>query len=161
ESDRGARDPPVRERDAVAGVFPPLLLQALRRPGLVLDVAVTVGVAVLIDPREGGHRVLAELVDAAFVVCEPPILREQDEPERRCVAGAVVRAVRLQPERRELAEAKLVWDLAGLLVLEVVHLFPLKLGKCVERAAYELRPHPERLIARDDRVAPEDGHEPR
>ena len=48
--DRKVRDVSVGELDAVPGVLPALVSKALRRLGLVLDVAVPVPVSVPVDP---------------------------------------------------------------------------------------------------------------
>ena len=54
----------------------------------------------------------------------------------------------------------LVDDLAGLGVDRRVVFGRLEGGENTERVARELRPEEERLQARDERVAAEDGHEP-
>ena len=69
--------------------------------------------------------------------------------------------MRLVAEDGELPEADLVQDLAGLLVLEVVDLLALQRRQRVQCAARELRADEERLVGGDQRVAPEDRHEPR
>ena len=68
--------------------------------------------------------------------------------------------MRLVAEDGELPEADLVQDLAGLLVLEVVDLLALQRRQRVQCAARELRADEERLVGGDQRVAPEDRHEP-
>ena len=50
--DRRRREPAVREALRVAGVLPRLVLEPALRPAPVLDEAVAVEVAVLVDPRE-------------------------------------------------------------------------------------------------------------
>ena len=69
--------------------------------------------------------------------------------------------MRLQAERRQLAESDLVQDLPRILVLEVVLLRPLQRGERGESPLRQLGPHPDGLQRRDQGVPPEDGHEPR
>src|SRR5690348_17691735 len=52
----------------------------------------------------------------------PPVLRQQDQPQRGRVGAAVVRVVRLLAATGELTAAHLVQDPARLLVPEVVAL---------------------------------------
>ena len=61
----------------------------------------------------------------------------------------------LQVEACQLSLAELVWDLARLLVTEVVDLLALERGEGEERAPSEFLPEAHRLIGRDERVAPE------
>ena len=96
------------------------------------------------------------------VAGEAPVLRQQDQPERRRVGGAVVRAVRLLAEHRQLAAADLVQDLAGLLVAEVVDLAsPGAPPSRCSAPPRQLGADPERLQRRDQRVPAEERHEPR
>src|SRR5205085_7197378 len=87
-----------------------------------------------------------------------PHLREEDQVEGRRVDGAVVR---VEPGLRRLPLADLVDDLARLRVDRRIVLRRLELRQDPERAARELGAEEERLVARDQRVSPEDGHEPR
>ena len=135
----------VGELDAVPRVPPALVAEALRRARRVLDVAVAVAVAVLVDPVERGERVVPAGAHERVVAGPAPVLGEQDQPQRRGVGGAVVRAVRLLAEQGQLAAAELVQDLARLLVPEVVDLRALERRQQEQRAARELRPEPQRL----------------
>ena len=99
------RDRPVGELDAVPRVLPALVAQALARPRLVLDVAVAVAIAVAIDPGECGRDLVPSRQNECVLTGKAPVLREEDQPERRRVGGAVVRAVRLLAQPRQLTAA--------------------------------------------------------
>ena len=89
------------------------------------------------------------------------VLVEQDEEQRRRVGGSEVRRVRALPARGELAEAQLVEDLAGLLLVEVVALLGLAGGEHAQRGGRQPGQVGQRLEARDQAVAAEQRHEPR
>ncbi len=127
----------------------------------VLDVAVGVAIAVAIAPLERREDPIPSGAHEVVVAAEAPVLRQQDQPQRRGVRRSVVRAVRLLADDRELAVADLVQDPARLLVAEVVHLRALQLTQQMQRAAGEVGADPERLQGRDQRVAAEERHEPR
>jgi hypothetical protein len=113
---------------------------------------------VLLDPGEGGHRRFLEVTYERVVVGPAPDLGEEDQVQRRGVDRAVVA---LEPVLRSLAAPDLVHDLARLGVDRLVVLGRLKVGEDLERAAGELRAEEQGLETRDQRVAAEDGHEPR
>jgi hypothetical protein len=95
----------------VARVLPGLILEPARCAALVLDEAVAVPVAVLVDPGERLQRRVPERAHERGVVGPAPDLREQHQVERRRVGGPVVRA---EPVLRSLAGTQLVDDLARL-----------------------------------------------
>ena len=156
--DRRLRQRPVVKALGVARVLPRLVREPARRPALVLDEPVAVAVAVLVDPPERAQRGLLELAHQRRVVGPAPDLGEQDEVERGRVDGPVVGA---EPVLGGLAGPKLVDDLARLRVDVGVVLSRLELGEHLERRPRELGPEQQRLQTGDERVAPEDGHEPR
>ena len=141
----------------VARVLPGLVDEPALRAAPVLDEAVAVEVAVLVDPGERAQRGLPEVADERRVARPAPDLGEEDEVERRRVNRAVVAR---EPRFGSLAVAHLVDDLAGLGVDRRVVLGRLQRGEDTERVVRELRPEEERLQARDQRVAAEDRHEP-
>ena len=151
----------VAVADRVAGVLPALVQQAPLRSALVLDEAVAVAIAPLVDPAERGHRVRPQPVDEVAVAGPVERLAEQDQPERRRVDAAVVGRVRQLAGSGRLAHAQLVEDLAGLRVAPLVELRRLERGEHLERLDRDLRPERERLDRGDDRVAPEQRREPR
>ena len=75
--------------------------------------------------------------------------------------GAVVRLERQDPQLGQLAVADLVRDLARLHVALGVVGGRLELGQAAERPGRELRVAADALHRDDQRVAPEQGHEPR
>ncbi len=111
-----------------------------------------------VDPAERGQRRLAQPPDELVVAGPAPHLGEQHEVERGRVDRPVVAA---EPRLGGLAAPDLVDDLPRLGIDRRVVLGRLQLGEHVERAAGEVRPEQERLVRGDQRVAPEDGHEPR
>ena len=112
----------------------------------------------LLDPGQGTHRGVVEVAYERRVVGPAPDLGEEDQVERRRVDRAVVA---LEPVLRGFPAPDLVDDLPGLGVDRRVVLGRLQPGEDLEGAAGELGPEQERLQARDQRVAAEDGHEPR
>ncbi len=101
------------------------------------------------------------LADQLEVAGRAPERVQRDQVERRRVRGAVIGGVRDQPERGQLAAAQLVHDLARLGITVIVARLGLPAGQHLERAARELRVQDHRLQAGDQRVAPEQRHEPR
>ena len=150
--------PAVVEELRVARVLPGLVDEPAGGAAPVLDEAVAVEVAVAVDPLERAQRRLAQVADEPGVVGPAPDLGEEDEVERRRVDGAVVAG---EPGLGALAVPNLVDDLAGLGVGVRVVLARLQLGEHRERVLRQLGAEEERLQARDQRVAAEDGHEPR
>ena len=128
---------------------------------LVLDEAVAVPIAVPVDPVEGGERVRPEPVHELAVARPVVDLAEEDEPQRRGVDAAVVRAVRQLLRRRHLADAQLVQDLARLRVPPLVELGRLARRQHGQRLHAELRAERDRLERRDQRIPPEQRAEPR
>src|SRR5205085_11306875 len=117
--DRALRNRAVGEADRVPRVLPALVLEArLRVSPFVLDVAVPVAIAPLVDPFERRACVRLEVAYERCVSRPALDLVEQDEEERRRVRRPEVRRVRPLLEPRQLAEPDLVQDLARLRVAE-------------------------------------------
>src|SRR6185437_9113665 len=96
------------------------------------------------------------------VVARPlVILIEQDHEQRRCVRRSVVRRVGLHPGGGQFTKAQLVQDLAWLLIVKIVVAARLPCTEYTQRVRGECRQVGQRLEARDEAVAPEQGHEPR
>ena len=105
------------------------------------------------------ERGLAQLVDERRVVRPAPDLREQDEEERRRVDRAVVAR---EPVRRGLARAAPRGRSCPARRRSTGRpRSPAASASTSQRRARELGPEEQRLQARDQRVAAEDGHEPR
>jgi hypothetical protein len=92
------------------------------RASLVLDEAVAVAIAPLVDPAERGPSRWAEAVHELPVAGPVERLAEEDQPERRRVDAAVVRRVGQLPGPGRLADPQLVEDLARLGVAPLVDL---------------------------------------
>ena len=161
---RTARSAPVAMRPSwkrceSARVLPRLHLEPVRRAPLELDEAVAVAVAPLVDPAQRRERRLLQLVGERRVVRPAPrpprAGRGRAASRRRCRSsgrtsarqpcrgaprGRSCRARRRSTDRRRCA-----WSSAS--------------ARSAVRASSG--PEQQRLQARDDRVAAEDGHEPR
>ena len=85
-----ARDPAVGETLRVALVLPGLVVEAASRASLVLDEAVAVEIALVVDRRQRRNAGSRKAVDERGVVGPAPDLGEQHEIERRRVDRAVV-----------------------------------------------------------------------
>src|SRR6266540_3699299 len=128
----------VREAHRVPRVLPALVAQAVIGGALVFEVAVTIGVAVLVDPRQrrvGGEK---ERVELTAAMAPPAELREEHDEQRRRVDAAVVDAPAAERQRRVLAEAHLVQDASGLLLRDGVHAMALEPGEGLQRAEREI-----------------------
>src|SRR5512133_3668655 len=141
-------------------VLPSLILEPGLVTALVLDIAVTVSVPVVVNPRQRGAGRAFQLVDEAGAPGPTFALVEEDEKERRRVGRAVVGRVRSLLERGQLAEADLVEDLSGLFVAKRVDPLPLLCRQDSERRLRELGRERECLVAGQEAVAAEDSHEP-
>src|SRR5690606_1867608 len=101
-------------RYAVVRVLPALVREPPRRLARVLDEAVAVLVAVLIDPRERTLDVRPEPPEMLEVAGLLEIAGREHDEERRRVDRTVVQAERNLLAHGHLAAAHLVHDLAGL-----------------------------------------------
>jgi hypothetical protein len=127
---------------------------------LVLDVAILVAIAVVVDPGHGGARLALDVAHELVVPRPALVFLEQDEEQHRAVGGAVVGRVRPILERGQLAQADLVQDLPRLGVPERIVLARLQEGQRPERGRRQLGDEGERLEAGEQAIAPEHRHEP-
>ena len=117
ERDRRLGGRAVHVPDRIARILPALVEQAEPRAPLVLDEAVAVEVAGVVDPGQGREGVRPQAVEQR-VVARPGIrLAQEDEPQRRRVDAAVVGVVGRLARAGHLAGAQLVQDLARLRVV--------------------------------------------
>jgi hypothetical protein len=151
---------PVAEEHGVLRVLPALVLEALRSAGGVGHVAAH-AVGVLEHPGQRQPGGALELADELFVGGPAPDLVQEDQEERGSVHRAVVGGLRYLCEVGELPAPELVRDLPGLRVPEVVPLGGLVPGERPERVLRRLGAEYHGLVARDQGVPPEEGHEPR
>ena len=159
--DRGPGQAAVGEADGVPGVLPALVDQAPVGGPLVLDVAVAVLVAVGGDPlqRPVGRR--EQGVDVAPPAPPPLQLAQHHDEQRGGVGAAVVDRPAAERDAGRLAEAHLVEDPARLLLGERVDGPPLEPGQGLERAQRQVGVDHHRHPRREQRVSPEQRHEPR
>ena len=153
--------PAVAVADAVPAVLPALVGQAPVGRPVVLDVAVAVGVAEVLDPLDGPRRVGQQLVDQLAGHAPAPHLAEQHDEERGGVGRAVVDAPAAERERGGVAEAHLVEDAARLLLVAGVDLGALEPGQGLQHPAGQVGVDQQRHPRRQQRVAAEHRHEPR
>ena len=159
---REAREPAVAERDGVPGVFPALVLEAgLLVAALVPDVAVAEEIGVLVDPVQGGARLVLEFAYELGVTGPALVLVEQHDVQRRGIRRPEVGGVRTFLERGHLAVPHLVQDASGVFVAEVVEAAALARAELVQRGRREFGCERQRLQTREDAVAAEHRHEPR
>ena len=129
----------VGVEDGVVGVLPALVHQAVGRLPLVLDEAVAVAVAVAVDPAQGGLDVGPERLDERPVAGALVVGAGQQDEQRRGIDAAVVAAEGHLLQRRHLAVAGLVQDLARLGVLLGDHLRRLGGGQVRQHAPAQAR----------------------
>ncbi len=141
--------------------FQPCCTKPVRRVARVLDEAVAVAVAVVVDPVERALDVRPDVSEELAVARAVPILAGEHHEERRRVDAAVVAAERHFAHARHLAVAHLVDDLARLRLLRLVHAVGLRRGEELEHAARDAGVDPQRLECGDDAVAAEWSAEPR
>ena len=130
----------VGELDRVPAVLPALVDQPRGRVSpLVLDIAVAIAVAAVLDPLQGGPRVWLKRVDERIVRRPAVILVEEHQEQRRRIRCAEVGGMRSLAARGELAEAQLVQDLARLPFLEVITHVGLMGSQSAQRRRGQLR----------------------
>ena len=161
QGDRRLGQIAVGKAHRVPRVLPALVGEAAVGRPLVLDVAVAVTVAELLDPLDRPIGVRQEAVDQLAGEAPPAKLAEEHDEQRRGVGGAVVDRAAAQRQRRRLTEAHLVQDPPRLLLGAVVDLRALEAGERLEHAEGEVGVGDERHPCREDRVAAKERHEPR
>ena len=105
-------------------ILPALVAQAALAPGRVLDEAVAVAIAELVDPAQRRLDVRPERADGVEIAGALVVQPGQHDEQRRGVDAAVVESEGHFAEPRHLAPPGLVQDLPGL----SVGLGPLLLG---------------------------------
>jgi hypothetical protein len=152
---RQRRDPAVGVHDRVGRILPALHRQAGHRiPGPVRDEP---GV----QPGERGAGGALQLAHGFRVAGPAFVLVEHDQEQRGGVGRAVVGRVRTLAEVDQFAVAQLVRDLARLRVPEVVDGVGLQRGEGAQRGPAQVGRERQRLVAGDQAVPAEEGHEPR
>src|SRR5437667_5054658 len=109
EGDRELCELTLAIDDRLPRVLPALVvIAALARPRGILLQAVPVHVAVGVDPGQGALDVRTHRLETFPVAPPAPRARGRQDVERRRVVRAVVRRMRNQMQRGELALAELV-----------------------------------------------------
>ncbi len=158
---RRFRDPAVAIPDAVVRVLPTLVGQPSIRCLEILDVAVTVAIAVLLHPFEGTVRIREEL--SQDILSEPPTteLAEQHDEQRRGIGRAVVRAASDQCRFVDTEIPGLVHDSSGLLLGDQIDFLALKFGERLEHTDGQCWIDRQRHVRADQRISTEQRHVPR
>ncbi len=154
---RGAR----RGRRSRPRVLPALVDEAVRRRRGVLDEAVAVRVARAGEPAERAVDRRQERVDRGARHAGPGERRDEQHEERRRVGRAVVDGAVPEEGDRRAAPAQLVEDAPRLLVRPGHVRRALQLREGLRRRERERGIGGQRHQGGDDRVAPEERHEPR
>src|SRR3954464_9790195 len=102
-----------------------------------------------------------QIVNELFVGSPVEDFADQHKEERRRVHRAVIGAERHLSSAGHLALALLMNDLAWLFVAPVIHFIALMPSENTQGFIRKMRIQYERLISSDDRVASENGGEPR
>ena len=161
QRDRRLQRRAVLVEHAVLGVTPTLVAEPVGAAGLIVEQAVAVVVAEVVDPAERGLDRVAQVLEQRQAAAPLRVLGEQAEEQRGRVDGAVVAGQGDRPERRQLPRPQLVDHLARLLLVHGV-----------DTAAEAIREHAERLLGHrgvpggglergDQAVAAEERGEPR
>ena len=114
QRDRALGERSIGVEDRVVRVLPALLHQAGRLLPGVLDEAVVVRVRRAVDPGQRGLDVRPEVAGKLEVAGVAVVRAGEHHEQRRRVVAAVVAPERDLHQRRHLAVAQLVQDLAGL-----------------------------------------------
>src|SRR5213075_456209 len=100
--------------------LPTLVLRALRRPRLVFEVAIVIGIAECLRPfHEASRRVPMPADDRLVAGPRVQVPQSDDEHEGACVVG-VVRGVRVDVQERERPASNLIGDPSWLFVTPYV-----------------------------------------
>src|SRR5579883_109620 len=146
--------------DGVGGVLPALIGRLPFRAIVVVDVAVAVLVAVAAHPAERALDRRLELLEKACIAGPLRVMRQRNEEEDRRIDRAVAGALRHKTEPRQFADAQLVQDLAGLLLLLLRMTRALPFREEAKRMRSQLGPIGKALQRRHEAVAAEQGDEP-
>ncbi len=161
QRDRRLGEATVAKADRVSRVLPPLVLQAVLGGALVLEEAVAVAIGGALDPPHRGDEVPLHRAQEGEIAGATVVLGEQQDEERRGVDAAEIGEARGEAPRADQAlGAQLVQDLPGLLLGLRIILLALPARERSQDAAREIRQERARLQRGEERVAPEERHEP-
>src|SRR5579871_872811 len=161
ERDRAGGERPVRMHDAVAGIFPSLIVEPLFCARAIFHESVVIGIALAVNPGECGEDLWPDAPDGFCIACPAVIEPGEQHEQRRRVNAAVILAERYFAGARHFSLAHFMEDLAGLRIARRIVRPGLGSGKKIENAASETRIDPEELERGDDPVAAEWSREPR
>ena len=161
QGDRRVGQAAVVAAHGVPRVLPALVGQPAGVRSEVLDVAIAVPVAEVLDPGERAVGVGQQ--PGQLLGRQPPAgqLAEQHDEQRRGVDRPVVGRATLQGERVRAVEAGLVHDPPRLLLRPGVDVLALEVGQRVQHAEGQRGIDRQGHQRGPQRVAPEQGHEPR
>src|SRR5579862_4465673 len=145
----------VRMEDRIVRVLPALLHQAIRRAPMVLNEAVSVRIAVAVDPLERSLHIGPDRLDEGDIRGAPVVSTGQHDKQRSGIDAAVIAGEGNLSKRGHLAAASLVQNLAGLSILVGVAVAGLGLGEEGQDTARDVGRQPQALESCDDAVASE------
>src|SRR5262249_29238274 len=128
ERDRRPRQRAVSIDNGVTRVLPALIDEAPITVRGIFEITVAVDISVMLHPGEGPFDLAAQLMKRLQAAGQVGGASQKNQEEQRGVDRAVIGRVRDLAGTGQLADAKLVQDLAGLLVAPVIYLGALVTG---------------------------------
>jgi hypothetical protein len=160
QGNRRFGDGAVGEVDAVRRVLPALVDQAGRGLARVFDEPVAVGVAVPLHPLQSAVGVRQQVPGEVAAAAPPPQLTQQHDEQRGGVGGPVVGAAAAQGQGGGRAEPDLVQDPTRFFFGGRIDGVALAVGQGLQRARGQAVVPGQQHPGGEQRVAPEQGHEP-
>ena len=160
QRDRRLRHGAIGMKDRIDAVLPSLIDETDAVGARVVDKAVAVGIAAPLDPRHRGLERWPKPVDEGEIARASRIGACEQHEQRRRVDAAVIATKRHFAQRRQLAFARFVQNLARRRVVEGGSFVRLIFGQELQHAARNGGIEPEQLQCGDDAVASERGGEP-
>ena len=153
--------PPVPVGDRIPRVLPALVLEPrLLVAAPIPDVAIAEEVGVVVDPGEGGPRLVLALSDQRAVAGPPLVLVQQDHVQGGGVRAAVVRGVQVAPRTPSSRRTASRGGCGPGPRRGSRRPAALPVPECLQGRRRQLGREGQRLQAGEDAVAAEHGHEP-
>src|SRR5215469_11748159 len=158
---RRRRQRAIGERNRIPGVFPALVLEPFRVSAFIFDIAITVAIAVLVDPGYGSARFPFQRAHESAVSGPAFVFLKEDQEQGRRVRAPVVGGVWRLFKGCQLAKSQFVRDFAWLRIAKRIIDAGLQKRQASQCGAGEFGKERERLKTREQAVPSEDRHEPR